>query len=229
MPFWPTTLKRVRLFEHFGVFDHNDAWDTRIRYPFLAHGLRRLSTNLEELSVSFSADARDFFDPYINIKPGGPRNPQWNNLRWLTLTSRLIAGVAFPDEVNDILRGAGLAAKDMPALQAMELYNATKWDAGVFRYLVVNNTGVISWTSTWEHKISLAVKNVWRQVALQYTRQEPYIFDEVKLPTSYPMGPEGFIHSELATREMVLHEISSADMMGERHIPDPVLRLAGRS
>ncbi|ROV93055.1 hypothetical protein VSDG_07339 [Cytospora chrysosperma] len=228
MPFWPTNLKRVSIFEHFGAFDQNDAWDTRIRFPFLAHGLRRLSYNLEELSVSFSADARDFFDPYINIKPGGPRQPQWKNLRWLTLTSRFMTEVAFPDEVNNMLRGAGLAAKDMPVLQAMELYSATKWDAGVFRYLVVNNTGIISWTSTWEHKMPLAVKTMWRQVALQHTRQEPYIFDEVKLP-GYPMGPEGFIHSELATREMVLHPISSAEMMGERHVPDPVLRLAGRS
>lgn len=226
MPFWPTTLKRVSIFEHFGAFDQNDAWDTRIRFPFLAHGLRRLSTNLEELSVSFSADARDFFDPYINIKPGGPlRKPPWNNLRWLTLTSRFVTEVAFPDEVNSLLRGAGLAAKDMPALQAMELYNASKWDAGVFRYLVVNNTGVISWTSTWEHKVPANVKAVWRQAALQHTRQEPYIFAEVKLP-GYEMGPEGFIHSELATRELVLHPVSSADMMEERHIPEPVLRLA---
>ncbi|ROV90235.1 hypothetical protein VMCG_10242 [Cytospora schulzeri] len=225
MPFWPTNLKRVSIFEHFGAFDQNDAWDTRIRFPFLAHGLRRLSTNLEELSVSFSADARDFFDPYI--KHGGLRNPQWTNLRWLTLTSRFMTEVAFPDEINNMLRGAGLAAKDMPALQAMEIYSATKWDAGVFRYLIVNNTGIISWTSTWEHKIPLAVKTAWRLVALQHTRRELYVFDEVKLP-GYPMGPEGFIHSELATREMVLHPISSAEMMGERHVPDPVLKLAGR-
>lgn len=229
MPFWPTTtLKRVSIFEHFGAFDHHDAWDTRVRFPFLAHGLRRLSTNLEELSVSFSADARDFFEPYLNIKPGVPRNPPWNNLRWLTLTSRFMTEVAFPDEVNNLLRAAGLAAKDMPALQAMELYSATQWDAAVFRYLVVNNTGIVSWTSTWEHKIPLSVKVVWKQASLQHTRQEPYFFDEMKLP-GYEMGPEGFIHSELATRELVLHPISSADMMKERHIPDPVLRLAGRS
>ncbi|KAK7749596.1 hypothetical protein SLS53_000172 [Cytospora paraplurivora] len=223
MPFWPTTLKRVSIFEHFGVFDQNDSWDTRVRFPFLAHGLRRLSYNLEELSVSFSADARNFFDPYINVKPG-LRNPQWEKLRWLTLTSRFMTEVAFPDEINSMLRGAALAAKDMPALQAMELYSATQWDAGVFRYLVVENTGVISWTSTWEHKLPPNVKSAWRQAALQHTRHEPYIFDEVKLP-GYQMGPEGFIHSELATRELVLHAVSSADMMGERTIPDPVLRL----
>lgn len=227
MPFWPTTLKRVSIFEHFGAFDLHDAWDTRVRFPFLAHGLRRLSTNLEELSVSFSADARDFFEPYINAKSSMPRNPPWANLRWLTLTSRFMTEVAFPDEVNNMLRGAGVAARDMPVLQAMEIYSATQWDAGVFRYLVVNNTGVVSWTSTWEHKLPASVKTAWRQASVLHTRQEPYIFDEVKLP-GYAMGPEGFIHSELATRELVLHAISSADMMGDRHIPDRVLRLAGR-
>lgn len=229
IPFWPTTLKRISIFEHFGVFDQNDLWDTRIRFPFLAHGLRRLSTHLQDLSVSFAVDAKDFFQPWASLKPGVPTPPslpRWEHLRWLTLTSRMIAEVAFPDEVNGLLRGAGLAAMAMPALQAMELYNATQWDAGVFRFLVVENTGVVSWTSTWEFRMAAGVKRVWREVALLRTRQEPLIFDEVRM-ADYKGGPEGFIHSELATRELVLHPTSSADMMGDRPFPDPVLRLPG--
>ncbi|KAL2279977.1 hypothetical protein FJTKL_13114 [Diaporthe vaccinii] len=227
IPFWPTILKRISMFEHFGVFDQNDMWDTRIRFPFLAHGLRRLSTHLQELSASFAVDAKDFFQPWAGLKPGVPNPPalpRWEHLRWLTLTSRMIAEVAFPDEVNGLLRAAGLAARDMPALQAMELYNATRWDAGVFRFLVVENTGVVSWTSTWEFRMAAGVKRVWREVAMLRTRQEPLVFDEVKM-ADYMGGPEGFIHSELATRELVLHPTSSADMMGDRPFPDPVLRL----
>lgn len=106
----------------------------------------------------------------------------------------------------------------------MELYNATRRGAGVFRYLVVNHVGVVSWGSTWEFHVTQAVKNVWRQVALQNTRQEPYLFDEVKFP-SYKGGPEGFVHSDLATRELVLHPESSAEMMKGRGFPEPVLRL----
>lgn len=203
-------------------------WDTRVRFPFLAHGLRRLSTHLRELSGSFAVDAKDFFEPWAGLKPGltpnPPGLPRWEHLRWLTLTSRMIAEVAFPDEVNGLLRSAGLAARGMPALQAMELYNATRWDAGVFRFLVVENTGVVSWTSTWDFRMAAGVKRVWREVALLRTRQEPLVFDEVRM-ADYKGGPEGFIHSELATRELVLHPTSSADMMGERPFPDPVLRL----
>lgn len=137
----------------------------------------------------------------------------------------MIAEVAFPDEINTLLRAAGLAAaSSMPALQAMELYNATRWDAGVFRFLVVDNTGIVSWTSTWEFRMAAGVRRVWREVALARTRQEPLIFDEVRM-ADYKGGPEGFIHSELATRELVLHPSSSADMMGDRPFPDPVLRL----
>ncbi|KAH8756665.1 hypothetical protein F5883DRAFT_429327 [Diaporthe sp. PMI_573] len=230
IPFWPTTLKRISIFEHFGAFDQNDLWDTRIRFPFLAHGIRRFSTHLQDLSVSFAMDAKDFFQPWASLKPGVPAPgpalalPRWENLRWLTLTSRMIAEVAFPDEVNGLLRAAGLAAKAMPALQAMELWNATRWDAGVFRFLVVENTGWVSWTSTWEFRMAAGVKRVWREVALARTRQEPLIFDEVRM-ADFKGGPEGFIHSELATRELVLHPASSADMMGDRPFPDPVLRL----
>jgi hypothetical protein len=227
IPFWPTTLERISIFEHFGVFDQNDLWDTRIRFPFLAHGLRRLSTHLRDLSASYTVDAKDFFQPWSSLKPGVPTPPslpRWVHLRWLVLTSRMISEVAFPDEINGLLRGAGLAAESMPALQALELYNATRWDAGVFRYIVVQQTAVVSWTSTWEFKMAAGVKTVWRDVALARTRQGPLMFDEVKM-TDYKGGPEGFIHSMLATRELVLHPSSSADMMGDRPIPDPVLRL----
>ncbi|KAG8160957.1 hypothetical protein KVR01_009221 [Diaporthe batatas] len=231
LPFWPTTLKRISIFEHFGAFDQNDLWDTRIRFPFLAHGLRRLSTHLQDLSVSFAVDAKDFFQPWAAAAcapapTAGPSQPcRWEHLRWLTLTSRMIAEVAFPDEINSLLRAAGLAAaSSMPALQAMELYNATRWDAGVFRFLVVDNTAVVSWTSTWEFRVAAAVRRVWREVALARTRREPVVFDEVRM-ADYKGGPEGFVHSELATRELVLHPSSSGDMMGDRPFPEPVLRL----
>lgn len=234
MPFWPPNLKRISIFEHFGVFDLHDLPEEsmqRSRFAFLGHGLRRLSTGLEELGVSFIADARDFFEPFIklNLPHPNPRNghiqlPQWDRLRWLTLTSSSISEFTFSDELNGLLRGAGLAAKSMPALQAMEIYNATRWHAGIFRYLVVDNIGVVSWTSTWEFKLDGSVKAVWRQVALQSTRKEPYFFDEVKMG-DYKGGREGFIHSELATRELALHPVSSRDMMKNRPLPEPVLRL----
>lgn len=228
LPLWPTNLKRLSLFEHFGAFDSLDNSDPLgdNRYKFLSQGLCRLSVNLEELSASFIADAADFFEPFSKVSPRGmtPRLPHWPNLRWLTFTSPSLSASAFPDAINSLLRGAGAAAKNMPQLQAMELYNATLWEAGVFRYLVINNVGVVSWTSTWEFKLDRSVKASWRQVALQSTRREPYVFDEVKL-ADYKGDREGFIHSDLATRELVLHAVSSADMMESRPFPEPVLRL----
>lgn len=229
MPLWPTNLKRVSLFEHFGAFDTIDTPDSPRdpRYKFLSKGLCRLSVNLEELSASFMADAADFFEPFTKANnPRGitPRLPHWPNLRWLTLTSPSFSEQSISDTINSLLRAAGAAAKHMPRLQSMELWNATRWDAGVFRYLVVNDVGVVSWTSTWEFKLDRAVKTAWRQVALQNTRREPYVFDEVKLE-DYKGDREAFIHSDLATRELVLHTVSSADMMEGRTFPEPVLSL----
>lgn len=233
IPLWPTHFKRLSLFEHFGAFDRRDPADPELphdsRYRFLATSLRRLSMNLEELSVSFMANAEHFFEPFIKLntrQQPQPKLPHWPHLRWITLTasSGAISEQAFPDEINGLLRGAGLAAKNMPQLQSMELYNATRRGAGVFRYLVYNNTGIISWTSAWEFKLVREVKSVWRQVALQHTRQQPYFFEEVKMP-DYMGGPEGFIHANLATREMVLHAISSRDMMEGRSFPQPALKL----
>lgn len=229
LPLWPTNLKRVSLFEHFGAFDMLDTpgGSRDPRYKFLSTGLCRLSVNLEELSASFMADAADFFEAFTKTNnPRGvtPRLPHWPNLRWLTLTSPSLSEQSFSDTINSLLRGAGAAAKQMPRLQSMEIWNATRWDAGVFRYLVVNDVGVVSWTSTWDFKLDRAVKTAWRQVALQNTRREPYVFDEVKLD-DYSGDREAFIHSDLATRELVLHTVSSAAMMEGRTFPEPVLRL----
>ncbi|CAN8095559.1 unnamed protein product [Discula destructiva] len=237
IPFWPSQLRRVSLFTHFGAFDPNplDALldadgDTIPRpntYRFLGQGLQRLSTTLEELSVSYMTDAEHFFEPFTKLSPRSKLSPaiHWPNLQWLTLTSGVISKYAESDEINGLLRGAGMAAQHMPKLQAMELYNATKWHgAGVFRYLVINNTGVVSWTSVFKFKMSREVKTTWRQVARQHTRQEPFVFDEVELQ-DYSGGPEGFIHAHLATRELVLHAASSKDMMDGRSYPQPVLRL----
>lgn len=182
--------------------------------------------NLEELSASFMIDAEHFFEPFINISPRQPGPVlQWPNLRWLTLTSGVISSHSDPDDIDKLLRGAGLAALQMPQLQAMELWNATTWHgAGAFRYLIVDKTPCISWTSTFDFKLGRDVKAVWRQVALQHTRQELYVFDEVALP-DYKGGPEGFIHEHLTTRALVLHPVSSEDMMETQSLPPPGLKL----
>lgn len=200
-----------------------------LTYRFLAQGLRRLSLTLEELSVSYMADAAHFFEPFLKIprhsKQLAGAELQWPNLRWLSMTSGAISQFSDAHDMNDLLRGVGLAAQHMPQLEALELWNAKpRHGAGVFRYLVVNNTGVISWTSTFEFKMSRVVKTAWRQVARQHTRQEPLVFNEVEL-SDVSGGPEGFIHAHLATRQLVLHDLSSEEMMKDRSYPPPVLKL----
>lgn len=172
-------------------------------------------------------DAEHFFEPFNKPPPRSKSNTaiHWPNLHWLTLTSGVISKYSEADTVNDLLHAAGLAAQHMPKLQALELYNASKWHgAGVFRYLVINNTAVVSWTSTFEFKMGREVKTAWRQVARLHTRRNPIIFDEV-VKSEYDSDPEGFIHASLATRELVLDPASSADMMNERAFPRPVLKL----
>ncbi|KAF3771201.1 hypothetical protein M406DRAFT_246615 [Cryphonectria parasitica EP155] len=228
-------LKRtLLLFEHFG------AWAamitpgvnrTRHSYPYVSQQIRQFSTEVEEMSCSFIVDAVVFFEqfsragrnlqlPSLRLKP-----PYWPNLRWLTLTCYGFCHATDPDRINDVLFSAAKGAKNMPKLLHMEIYNVNQHCAAVFRYLVIKNTALISWTSTFDFKLDGTVKTLWKQVGHQSTRKEPIVFGEVRMANYGTIRQEGFIHSELATRELVLHRESSTDLMEGRPFPDSVLPL----
>ncbi|KAF3354749.1 hypothetical protein VdG1_07235 [Verticillium dahliae VDG1] len=75
LPFWPETIRRLSLFEHFDhpedepqqrLHDSADEGEPRT-CAALAITIARRSLQLEELAVSFMADARHFFQPFFEV------------------------------------------------------------------------------------------------------------------------------------------------------------------
>jgi hypothetical protein len=127
----------------------------------------RRSFELEELSIAFMFDARDFFQPFV-----AERNalPHWPSLRWLSLTSSVLQNDTPPAQLNGLFLVAAKAARLMPALRAMEIFNTSYCSgdsSGIFRYFVDADADVatIGWEGSWTVHINDNVELMWRKVA----------------------------------------------------------------
>lgn len=134
--------------------------------PLVGAALACRSVGLERLSASYMVDAKDFF------KACEP-NWVWDNLTSLALTSRsLTLCKPHPSAINDILVDAGTAALRMPKLRTMEIWNGMKRHACAFRYQVTADSATLGWCGTWNLELDTDVVDVWKRVALRYTRHE---------------------------------------------------------
>ena len=224
MLLWPSSLKKVSLFSsrqgEAYLYELDDPDNLRRAIPFLSRNLAKLSTRLEEFSCCFLGDAQFFFEPFMKAKIAtAPRLPSWANLTSLTLTSSVIHPEGDPATINDMLQAAGNAAKRMPKLRTMELWGAGDHHAGIFLYLVSPMSTTASWESTWKFKVTEIVKQTWRTVASQHTRYDLDFGREVLL-RSYKT-PEVFIHSNLATWDVVLHPLTSRALLKGKDLPLP--------
>ncbi|KAF4463384.1 F-box domain-containing [Fusarium albosuccineum] len=171
---WDRGLKNVSVFEDFNedyparlatypvAFFHMGVDPIRITTPRVGAAFASRSLKVEELSVSFMTDARDFLDA---CQPGW----RWEHLRSLVLTSRLMTPSERQVEVTHLLRDAGVIAMRMPELQTMALWNGAKGEACAFTYR--RGDGSITWRGTWDMKLEPCVIEAWRRVVYQYSRQ----------------------------------------------------------
>ncbi len=132
------------------------------------------SLQLEHLSASFLVDASYFF---LALKPAW----EWPNLTSLALTSRLLAPDESPIETDDMLTAAAAAAVRMPCLEILEMWNAQKGLAMLFRYQSVRGerSAVITCRGTWEFALRLPVTQAWEAVTLKRCGCRPAIVTEV--------------------------------------------------
>ena len=170
----PKGLKRISLFEDFnedytalfqGGPSIRQADPVRIAEPAVSAAFAYRSLDLEQLSVSFMADARYFFQA---------RQPlwTWNHLQSLALTSRLLTHRANHGEISDLLQDAGTAALYMPRLRIMALWNGGKEEACVFIYCKGCDNPSITWRGTWDVELEPRVIQAWEKVASKYTSGE---------------------------------------------------------
>lgn len=118
------------------------------------------SRNLEHLSVSFKIDARPFFK---SCQP----SDTWDHLRSLTLTSSILVQGADPKRILALLHDASLAARNMPKLESMALWNSKNDEACAFIYQRSKGSrhATITLRGTWEIQLSQKVIKSWKEVA----------------------------------------------------------------
>jgi hypothetical protein len=116
----------------------------------LARALFESSRSLENLSVSFLIDAKDFFGIFWPSRPDAPDVVPWNNLRTLALTSSLLNPGPDSTKINKLLIAASRAAAYMPRLKVMEIWNGNDGYACVFRYRNHRRLPQITWECSWK-------------------------------------------------------------------------------
>ena len=201
---WPQSLKTVSIFESQDAFDRHLFDDpTYVKCPQLGRNIARYSLQLEELYVSNFADARYFLEPFFNVQPS-KKLPTWTNLKQIALTSTLISPHCLGDEINDLLQAAGFAARQMPMLEIMEVYNAEKAYAGVFTYAKTAESSVVLWKCTWQFDLATRVHNTWRATAEKLTGKALGLVQEMTLAYD---GPVKFIQ-RMVTGDYLLHPTS---------------------
>ncbi|KAK5989002.1 hypothetical protein PT974_10500 [Cladobotryum mycophilum] len=179
------------------------------RCSALAQQLSRVG-NLKHLCVSYAIDAKDFFaDFYTTSTTSASR--EWGKLETLTLTSNLIRLDESPDSITRLLLAAGRAAKNMPNLKGLEIYNVHDLDGGVFRFRVTDEVTVVSWVSSWKFELSEEAIQPWREMYEQSRSQsfEVRVFAERKRFLEWP----SCILPVLYSRKIVVHPVTYCNMM----------------
>ncbi|KAF2010513.1 hypothetical protein BU24DRAFT_399914 [Aaosphaeria arxii CBS 175.79] len=164
-------LKRVSIFEDLNetyvspgtayISASPDAQVIRTANTRVIGALAKASLTLEQFSAAFMVDADRFWDA---CRPDWT----WRRLSSLSLTSRDLVPDASPKRINDLLHSAAQAAKRMPKLQTMEMWNGSPGYASVFRYRSVKarRPSDITWRGSWELTLEVRVVKAWGTISV---------------------------------------------------------------
>ncbi|KAI5861472.1 hypothetical protein GGS23DRAFT_606331 [Durotheca rogersii] len=166
----PQTLKRISAFEDFSedivaalggaVPASSWSWSflshtapgailvsaSRVVEPQLGAAFAARSLDLEQLSVSYMVNARDFFQACT---------PTWT---WERLDRK---------EIDALLFNAGITALRMPKLQTLVLWNGHTENACAFIHHTGKDHASVAWRGTWNMDLSPRVVELWRRVAFE--------------------------------------------------------------
>ncbi|KAF4466908.1 hypothetical protein FALBO_6208 [Fusarium albosuccineum] len=173
----------------------------------LAKSLKLYSKDLENLSVSFLIDAKDFLKPFWPAHSDHTTKtlPDWENLKTLSLTSAILASSS-AEHINKLLCAAARAVKKMPNLHLLELWSGAEGQACVFRYRVVDTVTEITWMGTHIFGMDPEVVRAWNEVSLLHGRSDFrtswFTLDPDKIIAA------GTVLRLLDLREQILHPVS---------------------
>ncbi|KAG6356205.1 hypothetical protein INS49_015592 [Diaporthe citri] len=181
--------------------------------PIVSRSVGRASLRLKHLSGAFIVDASDVF-------LGASREPSWAwpNLTTLALTSRLLAPDADSGAVDGMLVAAATAARRMPKLETMEIWNGREGLAGLFRYRSARRgrTAGISWRGTWDLALGEDVIQAWETVANMYRRGGLVVVKEKVMDAKIRFHGDAIHH--LGLEAQVVRPVSLYQMRMERDI-----------
>ena len=126
--------------------------DSRIGAAFASRSL-----DLEQLSVSYMANAEDFLRACLSTWT-------WQRLQCLALTSQLIRHTRSRQEIDALLYKAGITALRMPRLHTLVLWNSSRGNACTFIYHTDRDYAYVTWRGTWDMELSTRVVecgNAW--------------------------------------------------------------------
>lgn len=144
-------------------FDTPDSAQTQT--PVVSETAAETSLKLENFSASFISSwmLAPFF---FSRKPSW----KWNKLKSLTLTSRLLTPESPETDADDVLKAAAAAAKNMPQLETMEIWNGEAQLAALFKYQPSGGQvyAAITCRSRWDFALRPPVIQAWEAVAHKY-------------------------------------------------------------
>lgn len=204
-------LRKLVIFENFheeyeAIFG-NDIEPVRIPNWAVSKFSAELSCKLESFAGSFLIDAGHFFDV---------REPQWRwpKLTSLALTSQDLTPNEDPRVISDLLMDAAGAARKMPMLRTMEIWNGREGLAALFRYQTTGDgqPATITWRSTWEFKLASSVFQAWERTAeLHRSDRLTVIWEDADGETIIDSHCDAIHYLELSTpvmRPVSLEQIS---------------------
>ncbi|KAI1121814.1 hypothetical protein F5Y10DRAFT_255466 [Nemania abortiva] len=141
--------------------------------------------------------------------------PSWPCLKSLALTSHTLNPTASGDELNAIFISAATAAMEMPQLQTMEIWNATRSSLCIFRYRRTGSNGrpMITLISSWGLILGPQVVSSWNDVTRKYFDEEVRV--EEQTAAGEVIDTYATVIDLLELRQLVCHQISICQMRYE--------------
>lgn len=191
--------------------------------PVVAGSVARASRGLKHLSAAFMVDADNFFTSAI-----GHPNWEWPHLTSLALTSRDLTPEAREDSVAGMLIAAAVAARRMPRLETVEIWNGREGLAGLFRFRSARRgrTAGISWRGTWDLDLGKEVIQAWEVIAHRYRRAELVVVNEEVLDAGKIRFHGDAIHY-LGIEAQVVRPVSLYQMRMERDVREIAQKAPG--
>jgi hypothetical protein len=210
----PPSVKRLSLYGETSQVFHT--WESKEAVVVsMAKSMRQYTKDLEHLSISHLIDAKEFLRPFwsANSDKATRSLPDWKNLKTLSLTSDIF-NTGTKKDINNLLCAAARAAKKIPNLQKLELWNGEEERACVFCYRAEDTVGEITWRGTHVKTLDNEVVRVWGLASTNNNR--PDIRESSGTIKKKDVVSSKQVLKYLSSKDQVLHPISSYRAIGKR-------------